>query len=144
MICYLTEKPNSVTFDPVRDQFILACDNGELFSLPTCAKCNEYRKISENDLYALIYANNCLFIVGDEYSAFVKNYITVRILDDGHGKQFPLSFASRESIAHFKRCVRELIPVNQDAFSIRVIKSDLAGTDRGSGCHVSLLKMTID
>lgn len=72
MDSYLTNKPNGLTYDPGRDQFILACDDGELFSLQTCTKCNEYQKISENDLNAIIYVNNCLMIVGDEFSVFIQ------------------------------------------------------------------------
>jgi hypothetical protein len=73
MVCYLRNKPNGITYDPDRDEFILACDNGELLSLPSCTKCNKYAKISENDLNALIYDDNYLFIVGDEFSVFIQN-----------------------------------------------------------------------
>jgi hypothetical protein len=69
---YLTQKPNGITYDPDRDQFILACDNGELFILPTCTKCNKYTKISETDFNAIIYADNCLLIVGEEFSVFIQ------------------------------------------------------------------------
>lgn len=71
-VCMLTEKPNGITYDPIRDQFFLACDNGELLSLPTCIKCNEYIKISEKNLHALIYVDNCLLVVGDDYSVFIE------------------------------------------------------------------------
>ncbi len=71
-ICYLTEKPNGITYDPVMDEIILACDNGELFSLPSCSKCNKYLKISEINLKAVIYDNNCLVIVGDGYSFYTQ------------------------------------------------------------------------
>jgi hypothetical protein len=68
----LTAKPNGMTYDPDRDQFILACDNGELLTLPPCSKCNKYAKISETDLHALFYSENCLVIVGDGYSVFTQ------------------------------------------------------------------------
>jgi len=68
----LTKKPNGITYDPERDQFILACDNGELLSLPPCSKCNKYAKISETDFNALIYSDNCLLIVGNELSVFIQ------------------------------------------------------------------------
>ena len=74
MLCHLTERPNSLVYDPIRDQFILACDHGELFSLPSCTKCNEHIKISDKDLYAIAYADNCLFIVGEEFSVFVQRF----------------------------------------------------------------------
>ncbi|MBN2001307.1 hypothetical protein JW935_27430 [candidate division KSB1 bacterium] len=69
---YLTKKPNGITYDPDRDQFFLACDNGGLFILPTCTKCNEYVKISEENLNAIIYANNCLIMAGDEFSVYIQ------------------------------------------------------------------------
>jgi hypothetical protein len=72
MTCYLTQKPNAITYDPVGDQFILACDNGELFTLPTCVKCNEFKKISEIDLNAIIYVDYYLVVVGNEYSFFIQ------------------------------------------------------------------------
>ncbi len=73
-IRYLSEKPNDIAYDPIRDQFFLACDSGVLFSLPACSKCNEYMKIAENDLYALSYADNCLCFAGDNYSVFVQRF----------------------------------------------------------------------
>lgn len=75
MISYLTKKPNDITYNPDKDQFILACDDGELFVLPTCTKCNEYSKISENNLNAIIYVKNCLLIVGEGFSVFIQNGI---------------------------------------------------------------------
>jgi hypothetical protein len=70
---FLTNKPNDITYDPDRDQFVLACDGGVLFSLPSCNKCNEYYKISENNLMAIIYYDNYFLITGDGYSVFVQN-----------------------------------------------------------------------
>ena len=68
----LKNEPNGITYDPGRSQFILACDQGELFSLPECTKCNRYTKISERDLNAIIYTNDCLLIAGDDYSVFIQ------------------------------------------------------------------------
>jgi hypothetical protein len=72
MICSLTSEPNGIAYDSGGDQFILACDQGELLSLPACTKCNEYKKISENNLNAIIYLDDRLVIVGDEFSVFVQ------------------------------------------------------------------------
>lgn len=74
MVSVLMEKPNDITFDPIRNQFFLACDNGALFSLPSCSHCNEYVKISEKNLCALHYADNCLCVVGEEFSVFVQRF----------------------------------------------------------------------
>jgi hypothetical protein len=73
--CCLTNKPNDIAYDCDRDQFILACDNGGVFSLPACTKCNEYTKISDNDLTAILYADSCLFIAGTMYSVSIQNRI---------------------------------------------------------------------
>jgi hypothetical protein len=72
VVSLLAHKPNGITYDDDRDEFILACDHGELFSLSSCQKCNKYTKISENNLYALIYDDSYLLIVGDEYSVFIQ------------------------------------------------------------------------
>jgi hypothetical protein len=73
-LCYLTEKPNGLTYDPVRDQFILACDSGALFSLPSCTKCNEYIKISDRNLYGISFAENCLCIAGEKFSVHIQRF----------------------------------------------------------------------
>jgi len=68
MIRFLTNKPNDLTYDPVRDQFILACDNGEIFILPSCTKCNESLTISTDDLYCIILTENQLLSIGEGFS----------------------------------------------------------------------------
>jgi len=65
---FLTNEPNAITYDSVRDQFILACDKGEIFTLPSCSKCNESAKISASDLYAITCTGNILVSVGREFS----------------------------------------------------------------------------
>jgi len=67
MIRFLTNTPNDITYDSVRDQFILACDNGELFSLPSCTKCNVSVTISNNDLHAIICTDEFLLSAGEEF-----------------------------------------------------------------------------
>jgi len=67
MIRFLTNEPNDIAYDPVRDQFILACDNGEIFSLPSCTKCNASVTISNNDLYAIICTDDFLVSAGEEF-----------------------------------------------------------------------------
>ncbi len=68
----LTAKPNGITYDPDRDQFILACDSGELLTLPPCPECSKHAKIAGTDLHALVYGNNTLAIVGNECSIFTE------------------------------------------------------------------------
>lgn len=74
MIRYLTSNPNDITYDPTRDQFNLACDNGEIFRLPSCTKCNGYAKISTNNLSAIICTGDYLLIVGEEFSISVVRF----------------------------------------------------------------------
>ncbi|MBN2425319.1 MAG: hypothetical protein JXR46_03600 [Calditrichaceae bacterium] len=69
---YLISEPNDITYDPDQDQFILACEKGELFTLPGCSKCNKLIKISESDLSAIIYYNNFLLIGDADYSVFIQ------------------------------------------------------------------------
>ncbi len=64
---FLTNEPNAITYDSVRDQFILACDNGVLFSLPSCTKCNVSVTVSNNDLYAIICTHDLLLSAGEEF-----------------------------------------------------------------------------
>jgi hypothetical protein len=68
----LTHKPNGIAYDPDRDQFVVACDNGELLVLPPCAKCNKWAKISERNLQAIFYIDNILLVVGEDFSVFIQ------------------------------------------------------------------------
>ena len=65
---FLVEKPNDIIYDPDRDQFVLACDEGIIFTLPTCTKCNTYTKVADGHLSALAYSRNILVVAGEEYS----------------------------------------------------------------------------
>jgi hypothetical protein len=71
MIRNLTSRPNDIIYDEARDQFILACDNGEIVSLPSCTKCNAYAKISTGHLSAVACTEDYLLIVGEEFSVSV-------------------------------------------------------------------------
>jgi hypothetical protein len=64
----LINKPNGITYDPAGDQFILACDNGEIFGLPACTKCNTSSILSSNNLNAIICTEDCLVSVGEGFS----------------------------------------------------------------------------
>jgi len=41
----LSNIPNDIAYDPAGDQFFIACDKGEILSLPSCTQCNESAKI---------------------------------------------------------------------------------------------------
>ncbi len=64
----LTSVPNDIAYDASGDQFFIACDNGEILSLPSCSKCNEFLKISEDDLYGIICTGGSLVTVGEGYT----------------------------------------------------------------------------
>jgi hypothetical protein len=68
MISFLTSEPNSMTYDPVRDQFILGCNDGEIFSLPSCTKCNASARVSGNDIYAITCTDDLLLCAGEGFS----------------------------------------------------------------------------
>jgi hypothetical protein len=68
----LTNRPNGIAYDPERDQFVVACDHGELLVLPPCSKCNKWAKISERNLHAIFYFDNCLVVVGEEFSVLIQ------------------------------------------------------------------------
>jgi len=68
MIQFLKNEPNAITYDSVRDQFFLACAEGEIFNLPSCTKCNVSIKVSENDLLSIICENDLLLSVGEGFS----------------------------------------------------------------------------
>jgi hypothetical protein len=67
MICILTNIPNDITYDPARDQFFLACDNGKIFSLPSCTKCNKSVTVTTNDLHAIICTDDLLLSAGEDF-----------------------------------------------------------------------------
>ena len=73
MISFMLNDPNDITYDSVRDQFILACDNGELFTLPSCTKCNVSNKVSSNDLFTVLFKDNILISAGEEFYIKIIN-----------------------------------------------------------------------
>ncbi|NLT52416.1 MAG: hypothetical protein GXX85_16050 [Ignavibacteria bacterium] len=74
IIKYLSSKPNDVIFDYENDQFILACNNGELLSLPSCSRCNKYVKVSDKNLQSLVSIKSSLIIVGNDFSIFKYSF----------------------------------------------------------------------
>jgi hypothetical protein len=73
-VTVLTKEPNGITYNPDKDEFVLACDDGGIFVMPACAKCNEYEKISDYDLKAIIYTNNFLLIAGEQFCFYQKEF----------------------------------------------------------------------
>jgi hypothetical protein len=67
IIHFVTNLPNNICYDAIENQFFLACDNGEVLSLPSCDKCNKSYIITEKNLQGIICSENILMIVGDDY-----------------------------------------------------------------------------
>jgi hypothetical protein len=74
IIRFLANTPNDITYDPVRDQFILVCDNGEIFILPSCTKCNLSVIISPYDLFAVTCTNDLLVSAGEGFFVNIINF----------------------------------------------------------------------
>lgn len=74
VIRFLSNCPNSVAWDKPRDQHILACNNGEIFSLPSCTKCNESAIIAGYDIHAIACLDDMLFCGGKGFSARVIRF----------------------------------------------------------------------
>jgi hypothetical protein len=68
----LSSRPNGIAYDADRDQFAVACDNGEILILPPCAKCNKWAKISETNYEAIICRDHTFLIVGEEFSVLIQ------------------------------------------------------------------------
>ncbi len=70
-IRFLLNCPNSIAYDQPRDQYILACDRGEIFSLPSCTKCNASAIISGKNIHAIACLDGILFCGGEGFSVNV-------------------------------------------------------------------------
>ena len=64
---YLENLPNDLAYDPVEDQYLVACDNGEVLSLPPCTKCNSLVRIGSADLYAVSCSDNFAAVAGSDF-----------------------------------------------------------------------------
>lgn len=64
----LDEEPNGLIYDDLGDQFFLICNNGKLLKLPSCSHCNELEVISSEDLEGIIFSDDTMVIVGENFS----------------------------------------------------------------------------
>lgn len=64
---FLQNLPNDLAYDPVEDQYLVACDNGEILTLPPCTKCNSLIRISSADLFAVTFADNFAIVAGSGF-----------------------------------------------------------------------------
>jgi hypothetical protein len=63
----LDELPNGLIFDDLGDQFFLLCNNGKILKLPSCSHCNELEVISSEDLEGMIFTEDSMVIVGENF-----------------------------------------------------------------------------
>lgn len=61
----LTELPLAICYDAVRDQFLLACSNGAVTTIPSCSHCNKYYKLSTSDLYSISCMTDTYCVAGE-------------------------------------------------------------------------------
>ena len=70
-IRFLKNNLNDITYDATRDQFFVACDRGEIFSLLSCSKCNNSVIVSDCNFHSVIFKDNYLAAVGDGFSVTI-------------------------------------------------------------------------
>jgi hypothetical protein len=66
----LVDSPNDIFYDPLGDQFFLACTSGKLMKLPSCPHCNEMAIVSMEDLEGIACNENTMIIIGENF--FIK------------------------------------------------------------------------
>ncbi|MBN2012108.1 hypothetical protein JW960_22455 [candidate division KSB1 bacterium] len=64
--------PRGIAYDMDQNQFILACDDGGVFTLPSCTKCNTYTKIANHALNAILYVDHSVISVGEGYAVVIQ------------------------------------------------------------------------
>lgn len=69
----ITNLPNDVTYDLTGDQFFLACNNGEIVSLPSCSKCNKTVTVTGKNLFSIVCSGDYLISVGEDYYFNIMN-----------------------------------------------------------------------
>lgn len=69
----LSDAPNDIVYDPQSDQFVVACDNGVLFTLPSCSHCNILYKVADRHIRGIATCNDRLMLAGDDfYSGYFR------------------------------------------------------------------------
>lgn len=64
---FLENLPNDIAYDQAEDQFLVACNNGEVISLPPCTKCNTLFRLGTANLFAVTYSGNIIAVAGSGY-----------------------------------------------------------------------------
>jgi hypothetical protein len=66
----LSEIPNDIYYDSLKDQFILLCSNGIIMTIPSCSHCNKLYKITDKNLRGISGNEHAVILVGD--NNFIK------------------------------------------------------------------------
>lgn len=64
---FLESLPNDIAYDPAEDQFLVACNKGEVISLPPCTKCNMVFRFGSADLHAAACSGNIVAVGGSGF-----------------------------------------------------------------------------
>ncbi len=56
-----------ISYDDKADQYLILCDHGIIFTVPSCIKCNRLFKVSEKQLYTLLLQEGAVIIAGENY-----------------------------------------------------------------------------
>ena len=62
---------NDIYYDSSKEQFIMACNNGKLMTIPSCSHCNKLYNITDKNLNGISGNEHVIIIVGEE------NYIKI-------------------------------------------------------------------
>lgn len=69
----LSEEPNDIAYDADNDQFLVACNNGVIFTLPSCSHCNMLYKVSDQNIRSIAKSSDRFILAGDNfYSGFFR------------------------------------------------------------------------
>ena len=63
----LNDAPNDIFYDSQRDLFYLACNNGKIMSIPSCAHCNKAATLTSENLMAIWCHGDILMVAGTNF-----------------------------------------------------------------------------
>lgn len=63
----LSDAPNDIFYDSQRDLFYLACNNGKIMSIPSCAHCNKAAILTSENLTTLWCKGDILMVAGTNF-----------------------------------------------------------------------------
>lgn len=64
---YLSEIPEAVFYNALKDEFILGCRNGKAMTIPSCSHCNQFYPLTTEDIRAIAGTETRLVFVGNKF-----------------------------------------------------------------------------